>query len=175
MEAAKRMVLVDERVLDSLQRKQDSSWRKPTDQVAKSKLNREMKNDLVDGNILEDVKVKKYNQDLSNFLHTKHKIPIESVPLESEKLITVDVQGIASQHSVNTSRQQHLANRTKLQKLSRLSAREVRWRYLACCQLELTELGKHQRSVHGRSDNGEGLLCSKSAGIVRRHQTFGSL
>jgi hypothetical protein len=56
MEAAKRMVLVDERVLDSLQRKQDSSWRKSTDQVAKSKLNREMKNDLVDGDIPEDVK-----------------------------------------------------------------------------------------------------------------------
>jgi hypothetical protein len=55
MEAAKRMVLVDERVLDSLQRKQDSSWRKHTDQVAKSKLNREMKNDLADGDIPEDV------------------------------------------------------------------------------------------------------------------------
>jgi hypothetical protein len=92
MEAAKRMVLVDERVLDSLQRKQDSSWRKPTDQVAKSKLNREMKNDLVDGDIPEDVKVKKYNQDLSRFLHTKRKIPTESVPIETEKPITVDVQ-----------------------------------------------------------------------------------
>jgi hypothetical protein len=53
------MVLMDERVLDSLQRKQAFSWRKPTDQVAKSKLNREMKNDLVDGDIPEDVKVKK--------------------------------------------------------------------------------------------------------------------
>ena len=92
MEAAKRMVLVDERVLDSLQRKQDSSWRKPTDQVAKSKLNREMKNDLVDGDIPEDVKVKKYNQDLSRFLHTKRKIPTESVLIETEKPITVDVQ-----------------------------------------------------------------------------------
>jgi hypothetical protein len=52
-----------------------------------------MKNDLVDGDMPEDVKVKKYNQDLSRPLHTKRKIPIESVPLESEKPITVDVQG----------------------------------------------------------------------------------
>jgi hypothetical protein len=87
------MVLADKRVLDSqLQRKYlDSSWRKPTDQVAKSKLNREMKNDLIDGDIPEDVKIKKYNQDLSKFLHTKRKIPTESVPIETEKPITVDV------------------------------------------------------------------------------------
>jgi hypothetical protein len=64
MEAAKRMVLIDERILESLYSEQDSNWRKPTDQVAKSKLNRQMKTDLDDGDIPEDVKVKKYNQDL---------------------------------------------------------------------------------------------------------------
>jgi hypothetical protein len=92
MEAAKRMVLIDERILESLYSKQDSNWRKPTDQVAKSKLNRQMKTDLDDGDIPEDVKVKKYNQDLTKFLHTKRKIPNEITPTVAEKDITAPVE-----------------------------------------------------------------------------------
>jgi hypothetical protein len=86
MEATKRMVLVDERFLDHLYRKQDSNWRKPTDQVAKSKLNRQMKGDLDDYSHPDDLKVKKYNQDLVKFLNTKRKIVEEtSSPDESAK------------------------------------------------------------------------------------------
>ena len=86
MEATKRMVLVDERFLDHLYRKQDSNWRKPTDQVSKSKLNRQMKGDLDDYSDPDDLKVKKYNQDLVKFLNTKRKIVEESSsPVESEK------------------------------------------------------------------------------------------
>jgi hypothetical protein len=92
MEAAKRMVLIDERILESLYSKQDSNWRKPTDQVAKSKLNRQMKTDLDDGDIPEDVKVKKYNQDLTKFLHTKRKIPNETTSAVAEKDITAPVE-----------------------------------------------------------------------------------
>ncbi len=89
MEAAKRMILIDEPILESLYSKQDSNWRKPTDQVAKSKLNKQMKTDLVDNNNLpEDVKVKKYNQNLTRFLHTKRKIPIETTP-QSDVPVTV--------------------------------------------------------------------------------------
>jgi hypothetical protein len=83
MEAAKRMVLVDERFLDHLYRKQDSNWRKPTDQVAKSKLNRQMKGDLDDCTQPDDLKVKRYNQDLVKFLNTKRKL-VESPDVQSE-------------------------------------------------------------------------------------------
>lgn len=80
MQAAKRMVLIDERLLESLQKRQDSSWKKPTDQVAKSKLNRIMKTDLEENEIPDDIKVKKYNQDLTRFLNTKRKLAEESAP-----------------------------------------------------------------------------------------------
>jgi ATP-dependent protease HslVU (ClpYQ) ATPase subunit len=92
MEAAKRLVLIDERILESLYSKQDSNWRKPTDQVAKSKLNRQMKTDLDDGDIPEDVKVKKYNQDLTKFLHTKRKIPNETTSAVVQKELTASVE-----------------------------------------------------------------------------------
>ena len=90
MKATKRMVLVDERFLDHLYRKQDSNWRKPTDQVAKSKLNRQMKGDLDDYSDPDDLKVKKYIQDLVKFLNTKRKIVEEtSSPDESVKDKTI--------------------------------------------------------------------------------------
>jgi hypothetical protein len=57
MEAAKRMVLVDERFLEHLYQKQDSNWREPTYQVAKSKLNRQIKGDLDDCTKPDDLQV----------------------------------------------------------------------------------------------------------------------
>jgi hypothetical protein len=60
--------------------------------VAKSKLNRQMKTELDDGDIPEDVKVKKYNQDLTKFLHTKRKIPNETTSAVAEKDITAPVE-----------------------------------------------------------------------------------
>jgi hypothetical protein len=83
MEAAKRMVLVDERFLDHLYRKQDSNWRKPTHQVAKLKLNRQMKGDLDDCTKPDDLEVKRYNQDCVKFLNTKRKL-VESPDIQSE-------------------------------------------------------------------------------------------
>ena len=90
MQAAKQMVLIDERLIESLQKCQDSSWKKPTDQVAKSKLNRSMKTDLEEKDIPEDIKLKKYNQDLTRFLHTKRKLPEESTPR-----VVVDANDVA--------------------------------------------------------------------------------
>jgi hypothetical protein len=92
MEAADRMISIDERLLESLYSKQDSNWRKPTDQMAKSKLNRQMKTDLDDGDIPEDVKVRKCNQDLTKFLHTKRKIPNETTSAVAETDITAPVE-----------------------------------------------------------------------------------
>ena len=79
MEFAKRMVLVDEKWLADINRKQDSNWRKPTEQTVKNKLNRQMKIDLDDASVTDDVKMKNYNQDLTRFLNTKRKLPIETV------------------------------------------------------------------------------------------------
>ena len=72
------MVLVDEKWLESVYRKQqDSNWRKPTDQTVKSKLNHQMKIDVDDETTPDDVKMKNYNQTLTRFLNTKRKIPQE--------------------------------------------------------------------------------------------------
>jgi ATP-dependent protease HslVU (ClpYQ) ATPase subunit len=75
MEHAKRMVLIDERLVDRLYGKHESTWRKPTEQNAKSKLVREMKGHLDEQEISDDIKVKNYNQDLLRFLNIKRKLP----------------------------------------------------------------------------------------------------
>lgn len=98
MEAAKKMVLVDERFLEHLYRKQDSNWRKPADQIAKSKLNRQMKIDLDDSP--DDLAVKKYNQDLVKFLNTKRKI-IEAANLDAES--TKDKQTETSHSDIKSA------------------------------------------------------------------------
>lgn len=98
MEAAKKMVLVDERFLEHLYRKQDSNWRKPADQIAKSKLNRQMKIDLDDSP--DDLAVKKYNQDLVKFLNTKRKI-IEAPNLDAES--TKDKQTETSHSDIKSA------------------------------------------------------------------------
>lgn len=67
------MVLVDERWLEHMYRKHDSNWKKPVDQSVKTKLNRQMNVDLNDQTTPEDLRVKKYNQNLTRFLHTKHR------------------------------------------------------------------------------------------------------
>lgn len=103
MEAAKRMVLVDERVLDHLQRKQAFNWRKPTEQVAKSKLNRKMSSDLHDG-VPDDVKMKQYNQNLSRFLHTQRSMPIEATTSTSEKEPAQSEKKIARKTSAKRSK-----------------------------------------------------------------------
>ena len=84
------MVLVDERFLEHLYSKQESNWRRPADQVAKSKLTRQMKTDLDKSDIPEDLKVKKYNQDLTRFLQTKRKIPVseENIIAPAEEKVT---------------------------------------------------------------------------------------
>jgi hypothetical protein len=78
MENTKRMVLVDEKMLDvtsALQAKHDVSWNKPSDQTVKSNINKQMKSTLNDQSIPEDVKAKQYRQQLNRFLQTKRKLP----------------------------------------------------------------------------------------------------
>lgn len=78
LQNAKRMVLVDERLLDSLQHfqsKQDLSWKQPTEQSVKTSISKGLKATLDDPTISDDVKAKLYSHDLNRFLHTKHKLP----------------------------------------------------------------------------------------------------
>jgi hypothetical protein len=83
MQHAKRMVLVDEKFLEHFWRKEDSSWKRPTEQKAKSHLNRELKSDLDDPNIPDDIKAKQHQQHLNRFLHTTRQLPA----VEPETLI----------------------------------------------------------------------------------------
>ena len=55
MQFGKRMVLVDEKFLENLWRKEDSSWKRPTEQKAKSLLNRVLKSDLDDPVTPDDI------------------------------------------------------------------------------------------------------------------------
>jgi len=75
MQNTKRMVLIDERLLDTLWRKQDTNWKKPVDYKAKSLLNSQLKTDLDDSNIPDDIRVKNYQRNLNRFLHTSRKQP----------------------------------------------------------------------------------------------------
>ena len=91
MQHTKRMVLVDEKFVEHLWRKEDSSWERPTEQKAKSLLNRELKSDLDDPSIPDDIKAKHHQQHLNRFLHTTRQQPVaEPGPLIDLKTPTVD-------------------------------------------------------------------------------------
>jgi len=67
------MVLVDERLLDNLWKKQDLAWKRPVDYKLKTTLNSKLKTNLDDGSIPNDIKVKEYQNNLNRFLHTSRK------------------------------------------------------------------------------------------------------
>jgi hypothetical protein len=87
---AKRMVLVPEQFLDNFWQKEDSSWKRPTEQKAKSLLNRELKADLNDPVVSDDIKAKQHQQHLNRFLHTARQLP----NVTSEDLKTPAVQDL---------------------------------------------------------------------------------
>jgi hypothetical protein len=81
MQKAKRMVLVDERLLDSnpmmqhFQKKQDQSWKQPTEDSVKTSISKKLKATLDNPDVPDDVKAKRYSHDLNRFLQTKSKVP----------------------------------------------------------------------------------------------------
>jgi hypothetical protein len=96
MQHAKRMVLVDERFLDDIWRKESSSWRRPTDQKAKSSLHHSLRFDLDDSTLPDDIKAKNHQQHLNRFLHTARQLPVEQQDLISlepkvDDLLKLDV------------------------------------------------------------------------------------
>lgn len=83
MDNAKRMVLVDEKLLEykpmlqHFQTKEDLSWKRPTELTVKSSISKQMKSTLDDPEIPEDVKAKRYGQHLNRFLQAKRKMTEE--------------------------------------------------------------------------------------------------
>lgn len=83
MDNAKRMVLVDEKLLEykpmlqHFQTKEDLSWKRPTELTVKSSISKQMKSTLDDPEIPEDVKAKRYGQHLNRFLRAKRKMTEE--------------------------------------------------------------------------------------------------
>src|SRR5664279_6137810 len=87
MQHAKRMILVDEQLLESLksnswqkpiqqlinkqETKQSLSWRKPADIRSKSILNKQMKGITDDSTLSDDVRAKLYTQELCRFQRIK--------------------------------------------------------------------------------------------------------
>ncbi len=95
MENAKRMVLVDEKMLEykpllqHFQSKQDLSWKRPTEQSVKSAFSKQMRSTIDDPAIPEDVKVKHYRQNLNRFLHTKRKLDEEPPEPAVDELLDI--------------------------------------------------------------------------------------
>jgi hypothetical protein len=77
MEHANRMVLVDGKLADHFFRKQDQNWKRPTEQLAKHNLSKEMRLGLSDESMPEDIRAKQYQQTLGRFLNMKRKLPDE--------------------------------------------------------------------------------------------------
>ena len=93
---AKRMVLEDEKLLEyqlilhHFQTKQYMSWKRPTEQSVKLTISHQMKSELDNPTLPEDVKAKQYAQNLCRFLHTKRKLiepEVSTQPVEPEKTV----------------------------------------------------------------------------------------
>jgi hypothetical protein len=95
MEHAKRMVLVDEKMLEykpivqHFQSKQDLTWKRPTEESVKSSFNKQMKSTTDNPAIPEDVKAKRYRQHLNRFLHTKRKLDYEPLAPTIDELLDI--------------------------------------------------------------------------------------
>jgi hypothetical protein len=95
MEHAKRIVLVDEKMLEykpmvqHFQSKQDLTWKRPTEESVKSSFSKQMKSTIDDPAIPEDVKAKRYRQHLNRFLHTKRKLNYEPLAPTIDELLDI--------------------------------------------------------------------------------------
>jgi hypothetical protein len=101
MENAKRMVLMDQKLLEykpmlqHYQTKQDMTWKRPTEQTVKSSIIKQMKSMIDDPAIPEDVKAKHYGQNLRRFLHTKRKLaekPLVDLMPTVDELLDIETE-----------------------------------------------------------------------------------
>ena len=97
MQHAKRMVLVDERFLENIWRKENLSWKRSSDQKAKTSLHRSLQSDLDNTSMPDDIKAKSHQQHLNRFLHTTRQLPVvqqDLISLEPKvnDLLKLDVE-----------------------------------------------------------------------------------
>lgn len=109
------MVLVDEKFLEHFYRKADSSWRRPTEQKAKSLLNRELKSDLDDLSIPDDIKAKQHQQHLNRFLHTSRQLPVA----EPEALIDLKTPSVDTLLDLKTNVDIEVPEKKKIKKVKK--------------------------------------------------------
>lgn len=91
---AKRMILVDEKLYDSLVRDRQEQWEKPIVQKAKSLLNSELKTDLMDAHddVPDDIRMKNHQRDLHRFLQLNNKLSDTTPPQTPEVPIVLPVK-----------------------------------------------------------------------------------
>ena len=89
MQNAKRMVLVDEKLLEYFQNKPDLSWKRPVEQSVKSSISKQMKSTLDDPVIPDDIKAKHYRQSLNRFLQSKRNLPDEPLLPTIDELLDI--------------------------------------------------------------------------------------
>jgi hypothetical protein len=107
MEHAKRMVLVDEKLADHFFRKQDQNWKRPTEQLAKHNLSKEMRLGLNDESMPEDIRAKQYQQTLSRFLNMKRKLPDEPLIDLNTTSSVDDLLGLSFEEKKKKSKQKY--------------------------------------------------------------------
>jgi hypothetical protein len=123
MQKAKRMVLVDERLLDSypvmqhFQNKQNQSWKQPTEDSVKTSISEKLKATLDNPDVPDDVKAKRYSHDLNQFLQTKSKVPALTIEdlLDLKEEPTVD-ELLDSKEPVRKEEALHKKSRKKSKK-----------------------------------------------------------
>ena len=79
MEHAKKLILIDPRVLEQLQQHREyKEMDKPTDKKTKAGLSVEMQQMLAEGGETDDVKAKMYQQMFNKFMRMSDKMPVSA-------------------------------------------------------------------------------------------------
>jgi hypothetical protein len=136
MQKAKRMVLIDERLLDSnpmmqhFQNKQDQSWKQPTEDSVKTSISRKVKATLNDPDVPDNVKAKRYSHDLNRFLQTKSEVPALTIEdlLDLKEEPTVDeLLDLKEPHKEDTPSHKKSRKKSKKRASSRINKKPQRY------------------------------------------------
>jgi hypothetical protein len=128
MEHAKRMVLVDEKMLEykpmvqHFQSKQDLTWKRPAEESVKSSFSKQMKSTIEDPAIPEDVKAKRYRQYLNRFLDTKRKLDYEPLAPTIDELL--DIKPEETKKKTNRKKKRKTFVDTKAKRTSKRISRK---------------------------------------------------
>jgi hypothetical protein len=141
MQKAKRMMLVDERLLDSnpmmqyFQNKQDQSWKQPTEDSVKTSISKKLKATLDNSDDPDDVKAKRYSHDLNRFLQTKSKVSALTIEdmLDFKEEPTVDeLLDLKEPHKEETPSHKKSRKKSKKRESSRIEKKPQRYTDIDC-------------------------------------------